>query len=198
MIKNFTHTLSVFAVLGLASLDAIPSQADSAKDWEWIEQNKPTSLVKNGDFETTTDKGTLRHWNTWSRHDSGTFVSVPGVEGNGAQVSAPKPATGSENSVLSQNIPVQASKKYVGVVWVRAVSKEYAAGAGISLRFRDDKGWWQGEPSVIRSKKVVASGEWQKLLVSATVPEGVTGVGLLLGASNGKAVYDNAALYEVP
>jgi hypothetical protein len=173
--------------------------------WNWVAKNKPASLIQNGNFESTAPntvaagqpdwntEGAPSGWNTWSSLGGGKFALAPGREtGQGVRIGVPL----GDNAVVLQNVPVQAGKTYLATTWVKPSDKGNAAGASLSFRMRTKTGWATGSGASISTN---ASGQqWQPLVISVTIPKNVVSVTLMLGVKDTEAIFDDAALYEVP
>jgi len=182
------------------------SIADLIRAANWVATSKPTSLVKNGDFENAaTNKGPAAQsdwqaegvpvgWSTWSSLNGGKYGVVAG-RNNSKGISVHAPAQ--DRAVALQNIPVQAGKKYLATVWVKPSRKENAPHTSLSLRLRTSKGWYTGQGATQATN--ASNGEWQQLMLWVSIPEGVTETALMLGTeSDTTAVFDDVAVYEVP
>jgi hypothetical protein len=179
---------------------------DTLTAWNWVAENKPVSLLKNGDFESAAantapaaqadwkNEGAPAGWSTWSSLGSGKFTTVSGFEnaGKGVHISV----SVSDNAVVLQNVDVTAGKKYFGQVWAKVGDKSNAADVTLTLRLRTKNGWYTGDNSLV-SASAAASDGWQPLMIATTIPEGVTGVAFMLGARDTQATFDNAAFYEI-
>jgi len=181
--------------------------------WNWVRKHQPVSLISNGDFEetakyqstgknaalATNDDWSAKEapvgWWTWSREKQARFTVAPGKVGNGFRIQSNEGR--GDHGVLIQNVAVNPVKRYIGSVWIRSERADQAASATITLFFRDKKGFHKGQNS-----KVVAGAspgvEWQHIILSSDVPQGATGVSVMLGVKRGDAVFSNVALYEIP
>jgi len=180
---------------------------DSISSWNWVQQNHPASLLKNGNFEDASknteaaaqedwsSKGAPASWSTWSSQGKVKFLKATGKSGNGFRVQSN--LDGGDNGVIIQNVQLDPTKKYLGIAWVKSADADLAVNATITFRFRTDKGWFTGKNATI-SAGASPSAQWQPVIISASVPEGATAMALMLGANRGDAVFDDAALYEVP
>jgi len=180
---------------------------DSISSWNWVQQNHPASLLKNGNFEDTSantaaaaeedwsSKGAPANWSTWSSQSKAKFLKAAGKSGNGFRVQSN--LNGGDNAVIIQNAKLDPAKKYLGVAWVKSLNASEAVNATLTFRFRTDKGWFTGKGATI-SSGASPSTEWQPVIVSASVPEGATAMALMLGTNHGDAIFDDAALYEIP
>jgi hypothetical protein len=179
---------------------------DTITAWNWVSENKPPTLLKNGDFESSAantkpaaqadwkNEGAPAGWSTWSSLGSGKFTTVSGFEnsGKGVHIFAPP----SDNAVVLQNTDVTAGKKYFGQVWVKAGDKNDASSVTLTLRLRTKDGWFAGNNALVAASAIATDG-WQPLMIATTIPEGVTGIAFMLGARDTEATFDNAAFYEI-
>jgi hypothetical protein len=180
--------------------------ADTMTAWNWIAENKPASLLKNGDFESRAantkpaaqadwkTEGAPAGWSTWSSLGSGKFTTSSGFEngGNGVHILAPP----TDNAVVLQNADVTPGKKYMGQVWVKVDNQLAAASVTLTLRLRAKGGWYTGDKTTFTTS-ASSTDNWQPLMIATTIPEGVTGLAFMLGVRSTSATFDNAVLYEI-
>jgi len=176
--------------------------------WNWVQENHPKSLIKNGNFEDTTknttaaaqedwsSKGAPTGWSTWSSQGKAKFTKASGKTGNGFRIQSDTDET-KDNGVIIQNATLNPTSKYLGIAWVKSADAALAANATITFRFRTDKGWFTGKDATITSG-ASPSTEWQPVIISANVPKGATAMAFMLGTNGGDAIFDDAALYEIP
>jgi hypothetical protein len=189
-------------------VDALPPQhfRDVISAWSWVRQNRPTSLLINGSFEDiSTNKtaaaqndwsatGAPNGWSTWSTYPDAKFARATGRSGNGFRAQCD---TGdSNNAAVLQNAPLHSGKTYLGTAWVKLAKPEQASGTTLTFRFRTANGWFEGNNAKVFAT-ASPSTEWQPLFLSATVPEGASAMSFMLCTSDGDAVFDDAALYEI-
>lgn len=178
--------------------------------WQWVQQNQPPTLIKNGNLESDLSSQNVElgagqqtrfapaDWATWHRVGVAKFARPAGrsESGRGFSIAIP-PKHGEETNetgTLLQSIPVKAGQKYFAVAWVKL---QQEGAAGISLRFSTPEGWAKGPDANPRTAggKI---GEWQPLLLLATVPKGAHRAALMLGLDGpGEVVFDDAAVYLV-
>jgi hypothetical protein len=180
---------------------------DAITSWNWVQQNHPKSLLTNGNFEnnaqnTTTaaqedwsSKGAPVSWNTWSSQGKVKFLKAQGRSGNAFRVQSN--LNGGDNGVIIQNATLNPTSKYLGVAWVKSADATLAPNATITFRFRTDKGWFTGTGASV-SSGAAPSSQWQQIIISSDVPKGATGLAFMLGTNDGDAIFDDAALYEIP
>jgi hypothetical protein len=173
------------------------------------EGSKAKSLLKNGNLEDGSPNtaqpqfdwetaGAPRGWSTWSSGKTGEFRFAAGRnESKGFHVSGIAAGKKPTRSDLLQVIPVEAGKRYLGIVWVKLDDPSYASGTSLMLRFRDKNGWYDGEGEY-QSATAAPTDKWQKIMIVATVPEGATAVTWHLEANKTSAVFDDAAFYKLP
>jgi len=181
---------------------------DAISSWNWVQQNHPKSLLKNGNFEDTakntaaaaeedwSSKGAPANWSTWSSSGKAKFVKASGKTNNGFRVQSNTDET-KDNGVIIQNATLNPASKYLGVVWMKSADANLASNATLTFRFRTAEGWFTGKGATISSGGA-PSTEWQQIIISSDVPKGATAMAFMLGANGGDAVFDDAALYEVP
>jgi hypothetical protein len=104
---------------------------------------------------------------------------------------------GGDNGVIIQNATLNPTSKYLGVAWVKSADATLAPNATITFRFRTDKGWFTGTGASV-SSGAAPSSQWQQIIISSDVPKGATGLAFMLGTNDGDAIFDDAALYEIP
>ena len=180
---------------------------DAIDSWNWVQQNHPKSLLSNGNFEDTgkntseapqtdwSSKGAPVGWSTWSSQGKVKFLKAEGRSGNGFRVQSD--LDGGDNGVIIQNASLNPTSKYLGVVWMKSVEAQKASNANLTFRFRTDKGWFTGEGAIVTSGGA-PNADWQQVIVASTVPKGATAMAVMLGANGGDAIFDDAALYEIP
>ena len=197
------------AAISQKMLDTFPAGGikDAIASWNWVQQNHPKSLLKNGNFEDTSkntaavaqddwsSKGAPANWSTWSSQGKAKFLKAAGKTGNGFRVQSN--LNGSDNAVIIQNAALNPTSKYLGTVWIKSTDANLASNANLTFRFRTDKGWFTGKGATISSGGTPDS-QWQQLIVASDVPKGATSMAFMLGANGGDAVFDDAALYEIP
>jgi hypothetical protein len=179
---------------------------DAISSWSWVQQNQPASLLKNGDFENTAENktaaaqddwssdGAPAEWSTWRRLPEAQFLKAQGRTGNGIRTKSD--TLNGNAAVVIQNIKLDSSKKYLGMVWAKLADAKHATGTTLTFYFRTDNGWLEGNDA-----KVVANAspnaQWQPIIISAGVPEGATAMSFMFGTDDGDAVFDDAVLYEI-
>jgi hypothetical protein len=179
---------------------------DTISSWSWVQQNQPTSLLKNGNFENAAEnktaaaqedwdsEGAPADWSTWRRFPEAQFLKAQGRTGSGIRVKSD--SKNGNGAVVIQNIKLDSSKKYLGMVWAKLSDAKHATGTTLTFYFRTDDGWLEGNDA-----KVVANAspnaQWQPIIISAGVPEGATAMSFMFGTDDGDAVFDDAVLYEI-
>jgi hypothetical protein len=179
---------------------------DAIGSWNWVQQNRSASLLKNGNFENSAlgaaaaaeqdwgADGALAGWSTWSRYPKTEFLKTTGRTGYGARVQSNSESGNA--ALIIQTVKVDSSKKYLGVAWVKTLNSEQAPNATITFYFRTEKGWLEGNNAKAVSH-ASPSAQWQPVVISSSVPEGATSVAFMLGTEEGDAIFDDAALYEI-
>ncbi len=197
------------AALSQQIMDAFPAGdiRNAISAWVWVQQHHPASLLKNGNFEDTapnkTDaaqedwstQGAPVGWSTWSSAGNMKFLKASGRSGNGFRLQGN--AEVDDHGVVLQNVELDPTKKYLGVAWVKSKDPLLASNVTLTFYFRTDKGWFTGEGAKVISSASPGTG-WQQIIVSSTVPKGATAMSYMLGTDSVDAVFDDAALYEVP
>lgn len=180
---------------------------DAIHSWSWVQENKPKSLLLNGDFVKEgqdnpaaegadwSGKNAPSNWSTWSSQGNVKFFNAAGRSGAGIRIQSD--VSGGDNGVAMQRVKLDPSKKYIGVVWMKSTKADDATNATLSFRFSDKNGWYTGEGERVSSNGTPGGG-WQQIIVSSTVPEGATNLTFMLGSNHGDAIFDEAVLYEVP
>jgi hypothetical protein len=80
---------------------------------------------------------------------------------------------------------------------VKSADASLAPNATVTFRFRTDKGWFTGKGATVSSGAAPGSG-WQQVIIASEVPKGATALAFMLGTNGGDAIFDDAALYEIP
>jgi hypothetical protein len=179
---------------------------DAVFAWNWVQQSKAKSLVRNGDFESAdksaaptaqddwSAKGAPAGWSTWSRMNQGRFQRAAGRDGKGAGWRITTTVYGGKASLL-QNVPVQEGEKYLGVAWLQ-LSTLQKSRIGFTLRFRTANGWYTGKDNLITVRPAQTT-EWQRLMIPIVVPPTVTKVTVTLEVESASATFDDVALYQI-
>lgn len=187
--------------------------SEAVKSWVWAQQTKPQNLSPNGNFEDVgtntqpaekdwTTEGAPKGWSTWSSLGDARFELLGG-KGHQGSIGA-SIASSKASACYLQTVPVKESERYLCVAWM----KGDPAGAGqsigkLSVRFRDAKGSWHArrdlEPSV---DMVQGQADWQPVMMTVTIPEGVAGAVIMLGTSDqaegSRILFDDVAFYKLP
>ncbi len=197
----------------VALINAFPARSSfrgALNAWQWVQQNQPATLIKNGNLESNVSSQNIElgagqqtqfapaDWATWSRVGVAKFERPVGRSeaGRGFSIAIP-PKHGEETNetgTLLQSIPVKAGQKYFVVVWVK---QQKEGTASVSLRFSTPEGWAKGPDANPRTAggKI---GEWQPLMLLATAPKGAHRAALMLGLDGpGGVIFDDAAVYLV-
>jgi hypothetical protein len=197
------------AALSQQIIDAFP-EGDIRKSisaWILVQRHHPTSLLKNGDFDNAPQnneaavqkdwsaEGVPAGWSTWSHAGRMKFLKATGRSGNGFHLQSN--VDGSDHGVVLQKVELDPTKTYLGVAWVKLSDPLRALKVTLSFNFYTDKGWFTGEGAKIMSG-VSPSTQWQQVVITAKVPKGATSMIYMLGTDGADAVFDDAALYEVP
>ena len=187
------------------------SLAETIGAWLWVREHSPPSVLKNGDFEDTTEntqsaekdwksRGAPNGWSTWSRTTAAALTQEPG-RGRGGSVAAS--ITGAESACFLNTCKAQPGEVYLCVCWLRCDPPRLQAGPRLSIRFRTPDGAWHKrsdfEPTV---NGVEGEAGWQPVVLRVQVPEGAGSVLVMPGAGSqeeGAAVlFDDIALYRLP
>jgi len=179
-------------------------------NWNWVADHHPISLLKNGDFDSTSVSTTdvQPDWNTknipggwasWSRYHFAKFTKDTGRNG-GIGVRISTPADRSESGRIVQNINnLTPGGRYLAVAWVKVEPGFDSSGVSLGLRLRANGNWYPLDKGQVMVQTAAASTEeWQQMIVSITLPQDANGLSLQLDASKSAAIFDDVALYEIP
>jgi hypothetical protein len=179
-------------------------------DWNWVADHHPTSLLKNGDFESTSARTTdvQPDWNTknipggwasWSRYHFAKFAKDTGRNG-GTAVRISTPTDRGESGRVVQSINnLKPGGHYMAAAWVKVEPGFDPNGISLGLRLRVNGNWYPAGIGPITVQTAAAPTEkWQQMIISITLPEDANGLSLQLDASKSAAVFDDVAVYEIP
>ena len=183
---------------------------DAVNAWDWVQQNRAANLLKNGDCEDTAkntaaaaqddwgSKGVPVGWNSYNSLGNAKFSKAAGRTGNGIHIQSNIDPV-RDNGLALQNVKLNPTSKYLGVAWVKLTDIDQISDGdtSLTLRFRTDKGWFAGKGAIVSTSAGPNSG-WQQLIIASDVPAGATELAFMLGTRNGDAIFDDAALYEIP
>jgi len=179
-------------------------------DWNWVADHHPSSLLKNGNFESTSANTTEAQadlsitnipdgWASWSRYRFAKFAKDTGRNGSiGIRISTPTDRAESGRVVQSIN-NLTPGGRYLAVAWVKVEPGFDSNGISLGLRLRTNGSWYPPDKGPIMVQTAAApTQEWQQMIVSITLPQDANGLSLQLDASKSAAVFDDVALYKIP
>lgn len=189
--------------------NALPNQtiAQSLNDWLWVQQNKPSNLLLNNDFETKSANdaplsgtgwqtvGAPAGWSTWSRYGRAQLSPMKGRNQRPALMLKSEYSPRGPNAVsLIQNIDLKGQQRIFASGWVKTLSE---TNASLNLRFRNEAGWLKGSGSDVQI--IIPPGpDWQPVMAATQVPPGATSVAFLLGITDGAAAFTELEVNAVP
>ncbi len=189
--------------------DGGKTQVALARQYAGLLEKKPSAnLLKNGDFADTSKnpgpgegdssaKDAPTGWLTWQKKIGGRPAGIYATD-----IIEGRPAVRLENMLqgfYQQSIPVEPGEKYL----VRARVQRQGGGQGrLDIRWQDQKGWTKPTDYLIMRSLNTPAGQWVPLSAAVVVPEGVTKLVVLLGASSQKTGdqvwFSEAEAFRIP
>ncbi len=178
--------------------------------WDWVQKTRPTSLIKNGDFESrVANTASVQNdwstdnipngWASWRRMQYAQFHPATGRgESRGMRVSVAQERN--DSGMLLQNLNnLTPGATYLAVAWTKVTPGNDPEQVTLSLRLRNKNNWYPTGKGPISVKTVALStDEWQPMLVTFTLPDDADGLQMQLSTRSSEAIFDDAALYKIP
>jgi hypothetical protein len=165
--------------------------------WEWVNNNKPATLLVNGYMETAAKGVNIpTDWTRFSSDAKAVFSLIPNASRRGQTALTIKGNNG--NASLLQKVEVKPGQKYLCVMWSRIDSPHNSMHSVLNISFET-----AGSGALSSSVKVSreATREWQPIQAIFTIPEKATHMVVKPTASRtGEATFfiDEIALYRLP
>lgn len=145
-----------------------------------------------------TQEGAPDRWSLWLRSDpSRIIVSSAGVRAEaGRGASRGVVFTAGQGGALIQSLPASPGEKYLATTWMRATAPATATAANLHVTFRDAEGrLFSGADRRANANKIsgVPAADWQRLVLSVTVPPRAVALVFMVGADPCEAAGQSVA-----